>query len=76
MRTILTLGAAGITEAILSALCLQHDFIPGTLHTDRIDPQLQSCVMLQSESRPLRAVISNSFGFGGNNCSLIFGKRP
>ena len=75
-RTGHTLGAAGITEAILSALCLQHNFIPGTLHTDQIDPQLQSRVMLQSESRPLRAVISNSFGFGGNNCSLIFGKRP
>ena len=75
-RTGHTLGAAGITEAILSTLCLRHDFIPGTLHTDRLDPQLQSRVMLRSESRPLRAVVSNSFGFGGNNCSLIFGKRP
>ena len=75
-RTGHTLGAAGITEAILSALCLRHDFIPGTVHVNRLDPQLQSCVMLHSESRPLRAVISNSFGFGGNNCSLIFGKRP
>ncbi len=74
-RTGHTLGAAGITEAILSALCLRHDFIPGTMHLNRLDPQLQSCVMLHSESRPLRAVISNSFGFGGNNCSLIFGKR-
>ncbi len=71
-----TLGAAGITEAILCAICLQHNFIPGTLHTNRVGSQLKSCVMLQSESRPLRAVISNSFGFGGNNCSLIFGKRP
>ncbi|MGZ8422543.1 MAG: beta-ketoacyl-[acyl-carrier-protein] synthase family protein [Nitrospira sp.] len=75
-RTGHTLGAAGITEAILSALCLRHDFIPGTVHINRLDPQLQSRVMLHSESRPLRAVISNSFGFGGNNCSLIFGKRP
>ncbi len=75
-RTGHTLGAAGITEAILSALCLRHDFIPGNVHMNRLDPQLQCCVMLQSEFRPLRAVISNSFGFGGNNCSLIFGKRP
>lgn len=75
-RTGHTLGAAGITEAVLAILCLRHDFIPGTLHTERVDPQLQSCVMLQSESRPLRAVISNSFGFGGNNCCLVFGKRP
>ena len=75
-RTGHTLGAAGITEAVLAILCLRHDFIPGTLHTERVDPQLQSCVMLHSESRPLRAVISNSFGFGGNNCCLVFGKRP
>ena len=75
-RTGHTLGAAGITEAILATLCLQHDFMPGTLHTDRLDPQLQSHVLLRSESRPLRVVVSNSFGFGGNNCSLIFGKRP
>lgn len=73
-RTGHTLGAAGITEAILSALCLRHDFIPGTVHMNRLDPQLQSRVMRHSEFRPLRAVISNSFGFGGNNCSLIFGK--
>ncbi len=73
-RTGHTLGAAGITEAIVVALCLRHDFIPGTLHTDQIDSQLQSGVMLRSEFRPLRSVISNSFGFGGNNCSLIFGK--
>ena len=75
-RTGHTLGAAGITEAILAALCLRHDFIPSTLHTDHLDPQLQSCVMLRSESHPLRAVMSNSFGFGGTNCSLIFGTRP
>ena len=64
------------TLCLLATLCLRHDFITGTLHTDRIDPQLQGCVMLQSDSRPMRAVISNSFGFGGSNCSLIFGKRP
>ncbi len=73
-RTGHTLGAAGMTEAILAALCLRHGFIPGTLHADRVDPQLQSCIMLESEFRLLRRVISNSFGFGGNNCSLIFGR--
>ncbi len=74
-RTGHTLGAAGITEAILAGLCLRHGFIPGTLHTTRLDPQLQSRVTLASEYRPLRSVMSNSFGFGGNNCSLILGKR-
>lgn len=69
-----TLGAAGITEAIISALCLRHDFIPGTLHTQTVDPQLRSRITLRGISQPVRRVISNSFGFGGNNCSLIFGK--
>ena len=75
-RTGHTLGAAGITEAILALLCLQHDFMPGMVRIEQPDPQLRSAVMLRSESRPLRTVISNSFGFGGSNCSLIFGKRP
>jgi 3-oxoacyl-[acyl-carrier-protein] synthase-1 len=75
-RTGHTLGAAGITEAILALLCLQHDFMPGMVRIEQPDPQLRSAMMLRSESRPLRTVISNSFGFGGSNCSLIFGKRP
>jgi len=75
-RTGHTLGAAGITEAILSLLCLRHEFIPGMVRIEQPDPQLRSGIMLRSESRPLRTVISNSFGFGGSNCSLIFGKRP
>jgi 3-oxoacyl-[acyl-carrier-protein] synthase-1 len=75
-RTGHTLGAAGITEAIVAALCLRHGFIPGTLHSNRLDSRLQGRVVLTSEYRPLRQVMSNSFGFGGNNCSLIFGMRP
>lgn len=75
-RTGHTLGAAGITEAILSLLCLRHDFIPGMVRIEQADPQIRSAIMLRSEFRPLRRVISNSFGFGGSNCSLIFGRRP
>jgi 3-oxoacyl-[acyl-carrier-protein] synthase-1 len=75
-RTGHTLGAAGITEAILSLLCLRHDFIPGMVRIEQPDPQLRTRLMLRSDYRPLRRVISNSFGFGGSNCSLIFGKRP
>jgi 3-oxoacyl-[acyl-carrier-protein] synthase-1 len=50
--------------------------MPGMVRIEQPDPQLRSAMMLRSESRPLRTVISNSFGFGGSNCSLIFGKRP
>jgi 3-oxoacyl-[acyl-carrier-protein] synthase-1 len=69
-----TLGAAGIMEAVLSALCLRHDFVPGTVNTTTLDPRLQGQVIMKRMYCPLRRVISNSFGFGGNNCSLIFGK--
>lgn len=71
-----TLGAAGITEAIVTALCLRHDFLPGTLHTQVLDPALHSRILLRGERRPLRRAMSNSFGFGGSNCSLILGKTP
>jgi 3-oxoacyl-[acyl-carrier-protein] synthase-1 len=69
-----TLGAAGIMEAVLSALCLRHDFVPGTVNTTTLDPRLHGQVIMKGMYCPLRRVISNSFGFGGNNCSLIFGK--
>ena len=69
-----TLGAAGITEAIFVQLCLEHGFIPPTLNTRRRDPQLGAGVVLDGQERPLRTALSNSFGFGGTNCSLLFGR--
>lgn len=71
-----TLGAAGIIEAIITALCLRHGFMPGILHTQQLDPHFRSLILLKSETRALRCAMSNSFGFGGNNCSLVFGKIP
>jgi 3-oxoacyl-[acyl-carrier-protein] synthase-1 len=68
-----TLGAAGITEAIIAALSVEHGFIPGTVNTQQVDPALQSAVVLQTRSNPLTLAMSNSFGFGGNNTSLILG---
>ena len=68
-----TLGAAGVTGAVIAAMCLTRGFVPGTLNTTRIDPNLSSHVMLDNREQPVRRVLSNSFGFGGNNCSLIFG---
>jgi len=69
-----TLGAAGIVEAAVSVLCLERGFRPGSLNTERIDPALRARVVLESEQRTLARVLSNSFGFGGNNCSLLFGR--
>jgi len=71
-----TLGAAGITEAVFACLCLEHDFIPACLNTRQPDPKLSASIVLTPQWRPVNVVLSNSFGFGGTNCSLLFGKKP
>jgi 3-oxoacyl-[acyl-carrier-protein] synthase-1 len=68
-----TLGAAGISEAIFSLITLRDGFMPQTLQTLHPDPQLHANVLLQPEFAVVERVLSNSFGFGGNNCSLLFG---
>lgn len=69
-----TLGAAGITEAVISALCLTQGLIPGTLNCARVDGSLKSRILRENQTGPLSCVVSNIFGFGGNNCTLVFGK--
>ncbi|MFO0707144.1 MAG: beta-ketoacyl-[acyl-carrier-protein] synthase family protein [Nitrospira sp.] len=68
-----TLGAAGITEAVIATLCLKEGFVPGTLNCLRCDPTLRSRILCDNEQRPITRVLSNIFGFGGNNCSLVLG---
>ncbi|MDB5809420.1 MAG: Beta-ketoacyl synthase [Betaproteobacteria bacterium] len=68
------LGAAGITEAIISLLAIEHGLLPGGLHTRSLDPQLRSNYLLANKPARIRRVLSNSFGFGGSNCSLVLGK--
>ncbi|HSI44048.1 MAG TPA: beta-ketoacyl-[acyl-carrier-protein] synthase family protein [Methylotenera sp.] len=68
-----TLGAAGAVEAVISALALQHGFIPGGLNTTSVDAELKLDYRLENQQQALKKVMSNSFGFGGTNCSLIFG---
>jgi len=67
-----TLGAAGIIEAIVCFLALEHDFIPATLNSSAVEPGLESQIVLQNRSAQVRRALSNSFGFGGSNCSLVF----
>lgn len=69
-----TLGAAGIVEAVISALCLRDGLIPGCANTTCIDPRLHANFTMQGQATPVRYVLSNSFGFGGNNCSLLFSR--
>jgi 3-oxoacyl-[acyl-carrier-protein] synthase I len=71
-----TLGAAGALEALVSVLALQHSFLPGGLNRQQPDTTLHARYVDQSTDAPgLQHVMSNSFGFGGSNASLVFGKR-
>ncbi|WP_043112217.1 beta-ketoacyl-ACP synthase [Solimonas flava] len=69
-----TLGAAGIVEAVYACLAVEHGFVPPSLNTRTLDPALRAHYALEAQSRPLRIAASNSFGFGGNNACLIFGR--
>lgn len=69
-----TLGAAGITEAIIAFDAFVTDTLPGTLNTVDPDPTFGSNILLENKTTRVDTVMSNSFGFGGNNCSLIFGR--
>jgi 3-oxoacyl-[acyl-carrier-protein] synthase I len=68
-----TLGASGIIGAVTSLLTIEHGFIPGTVNTQAVDPACEARIQLESIQRPVRAVLANSLGFGGNNASLVFG---
>ena len=69
-----TLGAAGGIEAVICALALQHDIIPGGVNSAPPDASLGINYVTANQTRPLAHALSNSFGFGGTNCSLIFGR--
>lgn len=70
-----TLGAAGILEAVLTLLAMGDSLVPGTLNTRRPDPACGPQLALRNEARTIRTAFSHSFGFGGNNCILVFGSE-
>ncbi len=69
------MGAAGSVEAVFSIMALNHNFIPPTVNLDDQDPECDlNYTPHVGVSRPLHHVMSNSFGFGGHNAVIIFGK--
>ncbi|MEM6484261.1 MAG: beta-ketoacyl-ACP synthase [Pseudomonadota bacterium] len=70
-----TLGAAGITEAIICIDAMHRDLVPGTLNLDELDDGLELNTSSENTEMPLKYALTNSFGFGGNNCSLLFEKH-
>jgi 3-oxoacyl-[acyl-carrier-protein] synthase I len=70
-----TLGAAGIVESVFALIALEHGFMPGTLNSRQRDEACGEQIRLQNAvSGTLRYAMNNSFGFGGNNSSLLFGR--
>jgi 3-oxoacyl-[acyl-carrier-protein] synthase II len=70
-----TLGAAGAIELIASILAMRGGFVPPTINFENPDPACElDCVPNEARALPIRLFMSNSFGFGGTNCSLLAGR--
>jgi 3-oxoacyl-[acyl-carrier-protein] synthase-1 len=69
-----TLGAAGALEAVICALALRAGMLPGGVNCTELDPTLNTHYLRANQHAPLGRVLSNSFGFGGANCSLVLGR--
>ena len=68
-----TLGAAGGVEAVIAMLAIENSLMPAGLNLRQRDPALHLNYLLENRHAPVRRVLSNSFGFGGSNASLVFG---
>ena len=67
-----TLAAAGALEAIISIMAMRQGRAPANVGVETVDPTLGLSPLVDSVEAAISTVISNSIGFGGNNCSLIF----
>ena len=66
-------GAAGAVEAILSVRAIETGVVPATLNLEHLDPAVDLDVVSGSaRTAPIRSALNNSFGFGGQNASLVF----
>ena len=70
-----TLGAAGALEAVVCALALEHGLLPPSVGTRTPDPAIPVDLIMLPRTASLRHVLSNSFGFGGSNASLLLSRR-
>jgi 3-oxoacyl-[acyl-carrier-protein] synthase II len=68
------LGAAGAIESIATALAVHHDLVPPTINLEDPDDELRVDVPREAREMSVPAAMNDSFGFGGHNVSVIFGK--
>jgi 3-oxoacyl-[acyl-carrier-protein] synthase I len=69
-----TLGASGIVEVAIAAIAIRDGMVPGCLGVADVDPAFRADVAVTNRQARVRRVVSNSFGFGGINCSLVLGE--
>jgi len=71
------LGAAGVNEAIYSLLMLENNFVAESLNISTLDPEAEGMpiALKRTDNAALNTIMSNSFGFGGTNATLVF-KKP
>ena len=69
-----TLGACGAIEAVVCSMALRHGFLPGSANTRERDSAAPARYLLDNVDEPPATVMSNAFGFGGTNCSLVLGR--
>jgi 3-oxoacyl-[acyl-carrier-protein] synthase-1 len=69
-----TLGAAGAVEALMCVLAIEEGRVPGSAGTRTLDPALRARYEVAGRTGDVSVAMSNSFGFGGSNCSLVLGR--
>ena len=69
-----TLGAAGIVESVFALIALEDGLLPGILYSQTPEPACGPQIRFDNAEADIRYAMNNSFGFGGNNCSLVFGR--
>ena len=70
------LGAAGVNEVIYSLLMMENKFLQASMHIDNVDPKLEGFPIVREkiENIELNNIMSNSFGFGGTNATVVLSK--
>ncbi len=71
------LGAAGAVEAVAAIMSIKHDIVPPTINHFNADPNIDAQLNLtynQAQKRVVNTALSNTFGFGGHNASILFKK--
>jgi 3-oxoacyl-[acyl-carrier-protein] synthase-1 len=68
-----TLGTAGILETVITLEAMKNKLVPGTLRCEQLDPEFAFPILTENTESPVKVAMTNSFGFGGNNASLVFG---